>query len=283
MALQGESMSKYIIPFEELTIKDIAKAGGKGASLGEMTSAGIPVPPGFVVSTDAFLEYSEVGIPEDLKSEILKSFDELGFERVAVRSSAIAEDSADASWAGQFESFLNVTREEVVEAVQNCWKSATTSLVKSYAKDNNIDESQLALAVVVMAMVESETSGVMFTKNPITNSTDEIMIEAVLGLGEMLVQGIVTPDNYIVVKEGLEIKNKFVSSQEMQMVYDGQKNIEENVDAVQGEVQKLKDEQIKEVARLGILVENHYGKPQDIEWSFQDGKCYIIQSRPITT
>lgn len=274
---------KLIIFFENLSKDDVAIAGGKGASLSEMINAGIPIPKGFVVTTKVYHQFASSKPSEEFVSELLASFDSLGFSRVAVRSSAIAEDSADASWAGQFESFLNVDRDGLSEAVCKCWDSAKTDLVLSYARDNNIDESKLALAVVVMGMVDSDTSGVMFTKNPVTNSYEEIMIEACLGLGEMLVQGIITPDNYIVNKIDFSIKTKYVGTQNLRMIFKDGQNTEEAIEAPKSDMQKLRDEQIVEIARLGVLVEAHYGTPQDIEWAINNDKCFIIQSRPITT
>lgn len=273
----------YIKRFNEISKTDVGLVGGKGGSLGEMTQAGIPVPPGFVVTTEVYQQYHDMGLPEDLQQQILQLFDELKLGRVAVRSSAIAEDSADTSWAGQFETILNVDRDGLFESIYACWKSANSEIVKGYAEDNQVSEDKLALAVVVQKMINSEVSGVAFCKNPVTGDDNEIMIEACYGLGEMLVQGMVTPDNYIINKADLTIKNKHISTQEKKMVNTDNGTEERYINSEDQELQKLSDDYLKELAKLIVKVEQHFGSPQDIEWAFADNILYILQSRPITT
>lgn len=255
----------FIKNINEISKDDVSLVGGKGASLGEMTQAGIPVPPGFVITTEAFddkLLPIESKMSQALK-EILKAFDSLDAERVAVRSSAVAEDSSQASWAGQLETYLNVSRGNLIDKVRECWNSIKSDRAVAYAADQNLSKKQLTVAVVIQKMVDAQAAGVMFTANPVSKEKNEVMIESVWGLGEQLVQGSVTPDNFIVDKETSEIKSK-----------DLQKESEQSVT----------DENIKNLVGLGKKIENHYGSPQDIEWAIdEEGKIWILQSRPITT
>lgn len=243
----------YIKFFNEISKNDISLVGGKAASLGEMTKAGFPVPAGFVITTEA------QGVIN--KDEIFQAFNALNAEKVAVRSSAVAEDSSQASWAGQLETYLNVSRDDLINKVRECWNSIKSERALSYAGGQNLSEDDLYVAVVVQEMIESKVSGVMFTANPVTSDKGEIMIESVLGLGEQLVQGSVTPDNFIVNKENGEIKSK----------------------DLQGE-QTISDEIVNKLVELGKKIEDHYGSPQDIEWAIDnEGKIWILQSREVTT
>lgn len=289
----------YIKFFDEISKEDTKIAGGKGASLGEMVGVGIPVPPGFVVTVDAFKSFSGSDLSKEFEEEILQAFDKLwqslfkgtpcsGKEcpcekRVAVRSSAVAEDSTKASWAGQLETYLNVGRDELVESIQKCWRSIKSERALSYAADKNLSERDLAVAVVVQKMVESEVSGVMFTVNPVTEDPDELMIEATFGLGELLVQGEITPDNFLVRKYDLKVLSADIQVKERKLIFQDGQNAEVELSESEGGKRTLGDEQVKELAQLGIKIEQHYGSPQDIEWALGKGKIYILQSRPITT
>lgn len=273
----------YVKKFTEITKNDVSLVGGKGASLGEMTNAGIPVPSGFVVTTDVFRIYSDKEIPQNVQEEILKAFDDLGAERVAVRSSAVAEDSSTASWAGQLESYLNTTRENLIENIKKCWNSIKTQGALAYASEQNLPEEKLAVAVVVQKMVDSEASGVIFTVNPISKNKDEAMIDTCPGLGELLVQGMVNPDDFVVDKNTLEIKERKISMQEMMMVYQDGETKEVPVTEEKKSEPVLNDEQIKELVVLAKRIEEHYQFPQDIEFGIERGKIFILQSRPITT
>ncbi len=267
----------FIKKFHQANREDRLLVGGKAASLGEMIQAGLPVPEGFVVTTDGFL----AGMTGVLKKELIKAFDELGATRVAVRSSAVAEDSADASWAGQLESYLNVTKDGLVDAVAKCWQSIESDRAKHYADEHNVTQADRAVAVVVQKMVDSEVSGVMFTANPITGNRDEIMIEAVYGLGEMIVQGMVTPESIVADKAGTLISRSH-HRQTKQLVC---KNGENRETAVGPKLQGkhiLTRSQVEQLAALAQKIEKHYNSPQDIEWAFADGTFYIVQSRPIT-
>lgn len=245
---------RFIKKFSEISKEDVDLVGGKGASLGEMTKAGIPVPPGVVITTEGF--------QKGIEQEALEAFDELKAEKVAVRSSAVAEDSLSASWAGQLETYLNTTRENLVNKIKKCWDSINSERAKDYASQQDLSEDQMKVAVVVQKMVDAKSAGVMFTVNPISADKNEVMIESALGLGEKLVQGEIIPDNFISDKQTLEIKSR----------------------DLQQEKQTISDEDIKKLVELGKKIEEHYGKPQDIEWAIDDqGKIWILQARPITT
>ncbi len=273
----------YIKKFEDISKNDVTTAGGKGASLREMINAGIPVPSGFVVTTKAFKDFSDKTFSETFKKEVLSAFDKLKTGRVAVRSSAVAEDSSSASWAGQLESYLNVSRENLLENIILCFGSIKSDRAKAYAKDNKTKKDDLAVAVVVQKMVNSEVSGVIFTANPVTGNKDEIVIESGYGLGEYIVQGIITPDNYIVDKNKLSILNKDLGSKDKMYAFDGKKNKSINVSEKLRDKFSLNDNQVIELTKLGKRIEDHYGFPCDIEWAFEKGRFYITQSRPITT
>lgn len=305
--------------FKELKNKDTAIAGGKGASLGEMTQAGIPVPPGFVVlasafdkfmkdtdairEEDAMLDRIDIGstenieseseimrdvilkkkFPEDLAKEIMKDFNKLGAKYVAVRSSATAEDSKIDAWAGQLDSYLYVTKKELLSAVQRCWASLYTPRAIFYRVERKMRRTQVSVAVVVQKMANSDVAGVCFTVHPVTRDRDQMIIEAGWGLGEALVQGIITPDSYVISKSTLELIDVNVNTQEKQIIKAKIETEEKPVPKKLQEKQKLTEKQIKELAKICIEIEKHYKNPRDIEWALEDGKFYIVQSRPITT
>ena len=272
-----------ILEFKHILPTDINLVGGKGASLGKLSQFGMPVPPGFVVTTDVYRKFSKEDLPLEVEEEILKSFDDLETKRVAVRSSAVAEDSSKNSWAGQLESYLNVSREELLQRIRDCWDSIRSDRALSYASGQNLTEDELVVAVVVQKMVDSEAAGVMFTINPVTKNSGELMIEASFGLGEYLVQGMITPDNLIVDKENLRVKNIDLGTQEKMLKFLEGKNQEVFIPKKMGSKQVLTFGQIQELAKMGLQIEKYYGRPQDIEWALENGKLYILQSRPVTS
>jgi len=317
---------RAIVWFAEVGKEDVEQAGGKGANLGEMTRANIPVPAGFIVTADTYFRFLDqsglrpaiqkllssvdyddsallqrvsekikelIGgspVPADIAAEIEGAYRELGGGPVAVRSSATAEDMADASFAGQQSTFLNVTGEHaVVEAVRACWASLFEARAIFYRQDKGFDHLKVGIAVPVQRMVQSQRSGVMFTVEPDTGDRSKIEIEAVYGLGEGIVSGQITPDNYLVEKATLAIVRKRVAEQEQQIVRNPQAvgpGLETSMwAAVLAELrqrQKLSDEEIVHLARIGKQVEEHYGFPQDIEWAEEGGQFYIVQTRPVT-
>jgi pyruvate,water dikinase len=309
----------FIKTFKNLSKDDILIAGGKGASLSEMTQAKISVPQGFVVlasAFDKFLEESDCDVeieallhkvnlqdvnsidhvsseirnlildanfPKDIAKEVTKEFSNLKTRYVAVRSSATAEDSSIASWAGELETYLNTTKLNLLENIKKCWTSLFTPRAILYRLENNLHKTKISVAVVVQKMIQSEISGICFTVHPITKDHGQIVIEAGYGLGEAIVGGIITPDTYIVHKIEKVILDKNISKQEKMIIKKKDGNIDEHVPRLNQEKQKLNDRKILELAEICRGVENHYKIPQDIEWAFAKNKFYILQSRPITT
>jgi pyruvate,water dikinase len=316
---------KAVVWFGEVTKKDVALVGGKGANLGEMTNARIPVPPGFIVTSDAYYDFlrqtklvdrirrllgpldvndsrklqevaarvrkiiSDAPMPPEIAKHIKEAYIKMGRGLVAVRSSATAEDLPDASFAGQQRTFLNIEgADEVVAAVQGCWASLFEARAIFYRAQQKYDHFKLGIAVPVQKMVQSEASGVMFTLEPVTSDRSKIVIEAVYGLGEAIVGGEVTPDLYIVEKEDLTISLKKISRQEWKIIRNpaatGQEtNIQVSLTAEEQARQKIGDNDIIALAKIGQRLENHYKFPQDIEWAKENGKLYIVQTRPVTT
>jgi phosphoenolpyruvate synthase/pyruvate phosphate dikinase len=306
--------------FGNINKNDASLAGGKGASLGEMTQAGIPVPPGFVILAAAFeklleaanlnqeisaildsVNHKEINtvknasekiqalilnsdIPHDIAAEIQRYFRDLKSEYVAVRSSATAEDSASAAWAGQLESYLNTSENDLLENVKKCWASLFTQRAIFYRFENNLNEQKISVAVVVQKMVESEKAGIAFSVHPVTQDRNQLIIEAGYGLGEAVVSGQITPDSYVVEKQPRRISDKNIQKQTRGIFRSGSGGNEwRDVSAPLGLKQVLSDEEIFELSELVLKIEKHYGVPCDIEWAYEKGKFYITQSRPITT
>jgi pyruvate,water dikinase len=316
---------KAIVWFTDVTKKDIPLVGGKGANLGEMTNAGIPVPPGFIVTAAAYFDFvektglqdkiralvepvdvhnsrqlqdtaekvqvlvKEAKMPPETGKEIEAAYVKMGKGLVAVRSSATAEDLPEASFAGQQATFLNVEGEkDVVRAVQDCWASLFGARAIFYRQDQGFDHFKVGIAVPVQRMVQSESSGVMFTVEPSTNNKEKITIEAVLGLGEMIVSGDVTPDHYVVDKKSEKISEKQIKKQEWKLVkkagaHGKADNIKIDLTPEEQARQKITDEDVILLAEIGKTLEEHYDFPQDVEWAKEGGKIYIVQTRPITT
>lgn len=318
---------KVIAWFEEITRSDLNIAGGKGANLGEMVHAHIPVPPGFVVTATAYFEFlKETNVMEEIQTmlqgldandskalqdtsarikdkisgmdmpgymvnEIKQAYRKMGGGLVAVRSSATAEDLPDASFAGQQRTFLNIQGEEsVVKAVQECWASLFESRAIFYRNEHGYDHFKVGIAVPVQRMVQSESAGVMFTVEPLTSDRSKILIEGIFGLGEAIVSGDLTPDQYSLDKEKLTILDKKIVKQEWQLMRnleaksrDLDTNIKMPVPPNRQQMQKISDEDIINLARIGKLLEEHYKTPQDVEWAKEGKSLYIVQTRPVTT
>ncbi len=230
-------------------------------------------------------------MPSEIAEEIKLAYRKLGGGPVAVRSSATAEDMPEASFAGQQRTFLNIEgEEEVVSAVQDCWASLFEPRAIFYRAHHGFDHFKVGIAVPVQRMVQSERSGVLFTVEPVTSDQSKIVIEAVYGLGEAIVSGEVTPDLYLVHKKGLKILDKKIATQEWQFVRNPKatsrledKNIKVNIPQPDQDKQKLSDDDIIALARIGKQIEKLYGFPQDIEWAQENGRFYIVQTRPVTT
>lgn len=229
-------------------------------------------------------------MPDHIRQEILNSYDKLNeIENngantyVAVRSSATAEDLPEASFAGQQDTYLNILgKEALLDSVRKCWASLFTARAVYYRKKQGFITEKVGLCAVVQKMVNSEISGIMFTAEP-TGDLNTIVIEAGFGLGETIVSGSVTPDNYIVTKNDLQLKEKKINHQEFMLIRDSGKNLEVKLGEEKAKMQKLDDKKIIELATIGKNIEEHYKKPMDIEWATEKNKIYIVQARPITT
>jgi len=285
-----------------------------------MTQAGLPIPPGFVICAPAYREavegcgldtqinellagldrnsadqlreaerqirslFEDIVINDQLRHLILERYRALGNDvRVAVRSSATAEDLAGASFAGQQETILNVVGADLLNAVRRCWSSLYTAQAIFYRHQRGFDSSQVLMAVVVQEMVDSEKSGVTFTVDPVLRNHFNMVIEAVWGLGEGVVSGAITPDHYKIDRETYEIVYEFVPEKRVMFCQDGDHGVvrlEVPPDRVSARV--LTHDELKELVNLGNKVEEHFGCPQDIEWGIKDSQIYLLQSRPVT-
>ena len=316
----------YVKKFEELSKSDIGIAGGKGANLGELTQAGIPVPPGFVVTAQAYKYFmDEAGIndqvmsildaidindtkalqaaaeeiktiiiespiPEDLVLFIREYYNELcqrvgeDDTDVAIRSSATAEDLPEASFAGQQDTFLHVSGDdEVIEYIRKCWASLFEARAIFYREENDFEHSKVYIAVVVQKMANADKAGVMFTVNPSTG--EEIaLIEGSWGLGESVVSGDVTPDNYQVDKKDNEIINVTISDKKVMYTNDeAGTSVKVDVPEDKRKERVLSDDELIELTEMGKRVQAHYGEPMDTEWAFEKDMLFLLQARPITT
>jgi pyruvate, water dikinase len=311
--------------FDRLSRADVSYAGGKGANLGELTAAGLPVPPGYVVGAPAYAAFCDAGglrgriearlasvdvedtealeraagevrveveaepLPNGLAEAIGDAYDRLAAgdpaAPVAVRSSATAEDTESASFAGMNETLLNVRgRDSVIEAVRRCWSSLFGARTVYYRAKRGFGQADMDIAVVVQRQIASTRSGVMFTIDPASGATDRLIIEGAFGLGESVVSGSVSPDRYVVAKEKLTTLKREVRRKEL--------TIEPNADGGtttrelaehEAEQPVLSEEEVRRVAELGVRIERHYGAAQDTEWAIDDaGAIWMLQSRPVT-
>ncbi len=314
---------RYVEDIANLGMADAEEAGGKGANMGEMVKAQLPVPPGFVVLRDSYLAsiraagvadelnaahreamlhaldtdrfdqmcatmkalVLKAGMAPEVQERILESYRGMGTDCfVAVRSSATGEDGADASFAGMNETYTNVRGEQdLIEAVKNCWASLFAPRVVSYRASRGFTADP-AMAVVVQLMIASERSGVAFTADPTTDATDRVVIEGAFGQGEVVVSGSVEPDNYVVDKKTGEILSRHTGYKSFEIIRGSDgKDQRVELDEAQAEAQVLTDDEVSEIARIAVRSEQHAGCPQDTEWAIADGKTYIVQTRPITT
>ena len=303
---------------DDIGADDLEEVGGKAASLGELTAAGLPVPSAFVVTADTYRSFIEAtGIDEELfeavdvdtddshalaeaaehaqelilgtdlpasvREDLLAAYDEMGDADVAVRSSATAEDLPDASFAGQQDTYLNVSRADLLQRVKECWASLFTQRAIYDRKENGFDHDVVNIAVVVQEMVDAEKSGVMFTSHPSTGAPKAIL-EAAWGLGEAVVSGAVSPDNYVVDRASGEIEEVTVADKRVMCVRgDDGETIERSVPEEKREERVLSAEEIHRLIEVGETVEAHYDTPQDVEWAIFEDEVYLLQSRPITT
>lgn len=304
--------------------RDADLAGGKGVNLGRLTAAGFPVPAGFVVTTDAYRGFLASGglqdrirrhldgldvddvddvearaaavralivateVPRALAEEITAAYAELGASAyVAVRSSGTAEDLAGASFAGLHDTYLDVRGpEQTVAAVRDCWASLWTARALAYRRHKGFDHMAVGLAVVVQVMVEAEVSGVMFTANPVSGVNNEYVVNAAWGLGEGIVSGIVSPDEFALRSGDLSVKRRALGPKAVKVVRDpatGTGTVAVDVPQPDRERYSLTDDQLAELGALGRRITAYYdGIPQDVEWALADGRLSILQSRDVT-
>ena len=313
----------YTIPFSQLSKTNIPTAGGKGANLGEMTTAGFPVPDGFVLTTsayDAFVQthgwqqqivdlahtasandpqssqsasekiralFMQGEITPDLVAEITTAYGQLTQNEgtaVAVRSSATAEDLPTASFAGQQDTYLNIQNgAALLAAVKKCWASLWTARAISYRLRQNIDPATVSLAVVVQQLIPAEAAGILFTANPVNGQRAQILINATWGLGEAIVSGQVTPDTVVVDKATYKILSRETATKTVMTVRTKTGTAEQTVPVDKQNEQVLDEKTAVSLAKLGTQIEAHYNMPMDIEWAIVDGKISILQARPITS
>lgn len=311
--------------FKELSKGDVGIAGGKGANLGEMTQAGLPVPPGFTITTPAYRRFTEATrvlgqikeliqdldvddnaallkaaedakrivvaaeMPKDVAKLIADAYNKLCKQEgeelyVAVRSSATAEDTAEASFAGMNETFLNVYGEkDVLEAVKKCWASLYGARVIFYRVKRGFESWGMEMGVIVQKMVDADKAGVAFTQNPSTGAPNELIIEAAFGLADPVVAGQVSPDYYLVDKNTLSVLDKQIKIKKFKRVRRDGRTVDIDLPEEEGGSQVLTEDEIARVAKVCRDIHNHYGSGQDIEWAIEHDKVYIVQSRPITT
>ncbi|MBI2655868.1 hypothetical protein HYX06_05610 [Candidatus Woesearchaeota archaeon] len=308
--------SHFIKWLKDVKKKDISTVGGKGANLGEMFSR-FPIPDGFciIVSVfEIFLESARIKerivslvekvdvndlekteflskqirnliiksiISPEMQNEVVKNYKKLnGF--VAVRSSAVAEDLQEASFAGQQATFLNVKGEkDLLKYIKECWASFYTSRAIIY-RDSNKFNHEPKMAIVIQEMIDAKKSGVIFTINPVTKNKNEMIIEAAFGLGESIVSGMVTPDNFLIDKNEHEVIKETINEKKIAIVRQNGKNKTIKLNTKKANEKTLNKKEINQLIKESLNIENHYKKPMDIEWAI-DGKVYILQARPITT
>ncbi|QDT27168.1 Phosphoenolpyruvate synthase [Gimesia panareensis] len=312
-------MPRLIYRLSELNASQVAEAGGKGASLGELIQAHAPVPPGFVVSSCAFRDcffqgdlkqavldvirrlnadqlelaqaraeiqdcFEGIAFPDEIKAAVQEAAAELQSARVSVRSSATCEDSATSAWAGQLETYLDVSPGEITERIRDCWLSLFSESALAYGATHGYASGEIAVAVVVQQMVDSEISGIGFSVHPVTQEPDIHLIEACLGLGEAIVSGRIVPDQFIVQRGSRQILESIIGEQkEALWLGNGTaKPVWEQLDG-RGSQPKISADQVTEFAGILSRLHDHYGHPIDTEWAIENGQFQILQARPITT
>lgn len=269
-----------VLPFDAITAADAPRVGGKALSLAEMARAGLPVPPGFAIPTGEYQRLRESGLRSDptLVAAVLRAFHSLGGS-VAVRSSASDEDGVADSFAGQQETILGVTGDdELLTAIERCWKSLHTERATAYRKKKGIADAAVAMAVVVQKLVAADSAGVLFTRNPAEPNADHMIVEASYGLGEAVVSGRVTPDRFVLDRDTGKVVERHLGRKTVRVV----NGHEEPVPVAMASVFCINDDLLSRVAEMGRRVEAHYGNARDIEWATADGQLYLLQARPIT-
>ncbi|RRD43433.1 PEP/pyruvate-binding domain-containing protein [Buchananella hordeovulneris] len=298
-----------ILWFTDITAADHAQVGGKGANLGECTRAGLPVPPGFCLTTAAYRAATreitellaadadagtaraarqrilDLPLPGGLRQEVERAYACLGRPPVAVRSSATAEDLADASFAGQQDTYLGVVGlEALLAAIKHCWASLWSDRAVAYRRRQGVANAGLALGVVVQQLVDADVAGVLFTRDPVQGHAQTMLASAAYGLGESVVASLVTPDTFTLRRRPAAVVGRELGSKETRIdrLPDGG-TATRQVPAEQRARACLTDAQLLQLLALGERVEAHYGAGQDIEWALAGGELHLLQARPITT
>jgi pyruvate, water dikinase len=326
MTSERVTPEEAVIGFDRLRRDDVGRVGGKGANLGELTAAGLPVPPGFVIGASAYAAFCDgsglrsriakrladvdvedtaqldraageirsmvenEAMPEWLEDAICAAYRDLGdgdpHPAVAVRSSATAEDTASASFAGMNETVLNV-RDTIflLDAVRQCWSSLFGARTIYYRAQKGFAQADMDIAVVVQRQIEATRAGVMFTIDPATGASDRLVIEAAFGLGESVVSGAVSPDRYVIDKDGLGIEKREIRRKEIEVIAAANAGTLTRAMAPdRAEQAALSDDEARRIAEIGVQIEAHYGLPQDTEWAIDSaGKIWMLQSRPVTS
>ncbi|MCH9654417.1 MAG: hypothetical protein K0U90_17410 [Planctomycetes bacterium] len=312
-------VKRFIYQLSELDSSFVAEAGGKGASLGELMRAKAPVPQGFVISSAAFEKFfsagdlkqfvidsiqllnagqidltqanqqilsriNDVEVPAEIVDAVSVAALQFGSRRVSVRSSATCEDSSTSAWAGQLETYLNVSPDDIIQNVRACWSSMFSETALTYGATHGYGSGQVAVAVVVQEMVASDISGIGFSVHPVTQEPDIQLIEACLGLGEAIVSGRIVPDQYVVERGSHQILESIIGNQkEGLFIGDGKSDTDWRNLEDAGTKQKISDAQVSEYAGILSRLQDHFGHPIDTEWAIQDGAFQVLQARPITT
>ncbi len=315
-----EQKNQYTRMLDKITKTDFSDVGGKGANLGEMINSSLPVPGGLVLLTASYRQFIKANgmeqkinsllgkvdendlrgleeaatkiqdlfkaavIPDEILAGITSAYESIGKPEVAVRSSATAEDLPGTSFAGQYNTYLNVKgNEELYDTIKKCWASLWNYRALSYRVKQNINNSDLAHGVVVQKMVNAEKSGILFTANPVNGRRDQMLLNSSWGLGEAIVGGEVTPDQWIMDKENDDIIEERIAKKEV-MTIRKDKGIEfVTVPPEKQEQVTLNRDEVLRLLDLGNKVEQYFRSPQDIEWAYQDGEFYLVQTRPITS
>ncbi len=317
---------KYVCQLKNITRESINSAGGKGANLGAMIRADLPVPPGFVVLTQAYRKFcrdNEItekikqllaefsddakenlpaikALSEKIKalflngqispglqqeiSEMYNSLSDQDNPAVAVRSSATVEDLPGSSFAGQYDSYLNVRGQaELLEKITECWASLWNSRALDYRLKQGIDNQGIAHGVVVQRLIKAEKSGILFTANPLNNRRDQLLLNSSWGLGEAVVGGEVTPDQWIIDKVSGKFISKEIARKEKMAVMKKQGIEYQKIPAEQQQKSSLTAGEVNRLYNLGKKAEDYFDSPQDIEWAWEGDSLYLVQTRPITS
>jgi rifampicin phosphotransferase len=319
MGDRNTSPRDEVVPLGTLRREDLECGGGKGANLGELISMGLPVPPGFCVTTAAYRGavaeaglveaiddalrdvraedpgsaevasariatlFEDLPLPDELAEEVLAAYRTLGAPPVAVRSSATTEDLPGASFAGQQATSLNVRGEdELLSAVRRCWASLWSARAIAYRERQGFRHDQAAVAVVIQRLVSAEVSGILFTANPTTGARDEIIINAALGLGEAVVGGLTTPDSFTLDRTTLAVRERQTGRQEVETVLAEHGTTERPLGPEKADGLTLDEAQLVRLTEMGLNIEHHFGASQDVEWAYADGRFWVLQARPIT-